>query len=675
MSDKSNDPFQFWQELKRRKVIRVIPVYAAASFVLLELVDIITEPLGLPGWTINLVLVLLSIGFVIAVILSWVYDITPDGVQKTKPVKEVRKAEKTVTSNSWKIATYVSILIIVTLVVFQILNSRDRSIEIQDLAKSIAILPFENLGLEDNKNPLHDAIPIALIMELQNVEGFIIRPRGSTLKYKETNLRSPEIGKELIVNFLLTGYLQQQGTNVLVNIMLIHAASEEVIWQQSFEMEIDNIFQVQRDISKQVASALKNNFIAKEEDITDNPDAYMAFLTGLNYYWKDLSGSDIRLAIRYFGKAVELDSTFIQAYVKLSTANCWMYHLYFDRTPDRLQQARKFIEKAYEIDPGNADINLAEGIYYYAIHDYEKALEKFNLPGGLVFDDFEFNYSFAALYRRQRKLDKAIEYFLKAAEADPQNKLVLIELAETYLLLREYDQAEKYFDQILLMGRSYEINFINEIYLYILWEEGTEKSRQALMEAKSLTGNESCSLLTHHHVLIDLIDGKYEDALNTLTKESFYTIANQFVYNPKSLYFARIYHEQNNIELAIAYWDSARIHLEAKIDVSPQDSRYHSSLGIAYAGLGRKNEAVKAGETAVKLMPIQKDFYRAIFRLEDLARIYTMVGEYDMAIKQIKQLLSMPSFMSVNLLKKDPVWKPLKSHPDFNRLLETYSEN
>ena len=118
MPDKINNPFKFWEELKRRKVVRVVIAYAAAAFVLLELVDIIAEPLGLPGWTINLVLLLLCIGFVITVILSWVYDITPEGVQKTKPSGQNRSHIKQVTSRGWKISTYISALIIVAFVVF-----------------------------------------------------------------------------------------------------------------------------------------------------------------------------------------------------------------------------------------------------------------------------------------------------------------------------------------------------------------------------------------------------------------------------------------------------------------------------------------------------------------------------------------------------------------------------
>ena len=115
MPEKSNNPFQFWEELKRRRVIRVITVYAAAAFVLLELVDIISEPFGLPNWTLKLVTVLLVIGFVISVILSWIYDVTPEGIQKTKPSKELKKEEKATPPNSWKIGTYISIVIIIGL--------------------------------------------------------------------------------------------------------------------------------------------------------------------------------------------------------------------------------------------------------------------------------------------------------------------------------------------------------------------------------------------------------------------------------------------------------------------------------------------------------------------------------------------------------------------------------
>ena len=673
----ADNPFKFWEELKRRKVIRVITVYAAAAFVLLELVDIIAEPLGLPVWTINLVLVLLCIGFVISVILSWVYDITPEGVQKTNSVivkTQNEKPEKASGINGWKIATYISAIVIISLLVFNIINKKG-PVDIEDLDKTIAILPFETLGQEDTITSLHDAIPIALILELQKINGFIVRPRGSTLKYKETDLKSLEIGEQLNANFLLKGYIQEQARNALIDIVFIKAATEEVIWNESFEMKVEDIFQVRREISKQVAASLKNSFIPVEKNLTENPDAYLAFLTGLKYYWKDETKYDFLQAIRYLEKAVQVDPVFIQAYAQISRAHSWIYHFHFDRSEARLNAARKAIETANEIEPENPELIFAEGAYSYVTHDYETALRKYKSVEGLVLDNEELNLLLGSLYRRQMKLDKAIEYYLKAAKADPRNSLFQLELGETNMLLRNYIEAERYFNQYLLLGGNFEVGIIDKIDLYLLWKHGNILSRQALMERQAILGEKSNMSLTHQAVRIELIDRKYDDALTILHTERKDVLDHQFIYNPKSLYFAEIYRLQNKIDLANSYFDSARIHLETQIDVSPSDSRYHSSLGIAYAGLGRKKEAIERGLTAISLMPLEKDFYRAIFRLEDLARIYTMVGEYDLALEQIDQLLSIPSLMSVNLLKNDPVWEPIWDQPGFKNLIKKYSDN
>jgi hypothetical protein len=151
MPEPAKEPFSFFQELKRRKVIRVIIVYAAAAFVILELVSIIAEPFGLPDWTINLVFVLLVIGLLITIILSWIYDITPEGIEKTKPAHGISDAEKPSTSNGWKIASYVSFALIAGLIVFHILSRSSRSYRMDGLDKSIAVLPFINDSPDETK--------------------------------------------------------------------------------------------------------------------------------------------------------------------------------------------------------------------------------------------------------------------------------------------------------------------------------------------------------------------------------------------------------------------------------------------------------------------------------------------------------------------------------------------
>jgi serine/threonine-protein kinase len=665
---------QFWQELKRRKVVRVITVYAAAAFVILEFLSIIIEPLRLPVWSLQFAIIFLCIGFIIAIILSWIYDIHPEeGIVKTEPVHELKETIHGRPSQliAWKIATYVSAVVIVGLILFHILGTEKR-IDLSGLERTIAILPFEDLRLDNQKTALQNALPIALISELQYVKGFTIRHWGSSRKYTETEMKSSDIGEEMNVNFLLKGYILQQGASIDVDIMLIKAVSDEIIWNHHYNRELEDMLMVRRDIAREVASALKNSFEPAKQPLTDHPEAERAFFTGLNYYWKDDSETDFRRSILYFEEAVELDPNFVQAWLKLSSTHSSMYHHQFDRTEDRLKKARVALEKARAIDPQNPDLLLAEGIYFYVIHDYQKALEIYLQAEGQVMDAPELNMFIGALYRRQQNMDKALEYFIKADELSPQNKIFNLELAETYLLLRKYEKAEEYFKRYVLLGGTHEPNWIDDVYLHLLWENGNERSRHALKEMRALASRPN-GVLMLHQTRIELIDGNYETAIDALTLEPYNSVDDVFIFRPKELLYAEIYDAMNKIELADQYYDAARILLQEKITDSPSDSRCYSSLGIALAGLGRKEEAIKQGKVAVDIMPITKDFYRGIFLLEDLARIYTMVGEYGFAIDILDQLLTMPGVISVNLLRKDPTWQNLWERDEFNKMLDKHS--
>ncbi|MFB3111982.1 MAG: hypothetical protein ACE10G_08115, partial [Gemmatimonadales bacterium] len=149
-------------------------------------------------------------------------------------------------------------------------------------------------------------------------------------------------------------------------------------------------------------------------------------------------------------------------------------------------------------------------------------------------------------------------------------------------------------------------------------------------------------------------------------------LENQFLYVPKAQLYAQIYGLMGNSQLEQAYYDSTRSILETKTEERPDDSRYRSALGIAYAGLGRKADAIREGELAVELLPMSKEAWRGAHRVEDLARIYAMVGEYDAAIDQLEILLAVPSPTAVPMLRIDPTWEPLRGHPRFQRLLEQY---
>jgi serine/threonine-protein kinase len=504
------------------------------------------------------------------------------------------------------------------------------------------------------------------------VKGFTIRHWRSSRNYSGPEIKSSDIGEEIHVNFLLKGFMLQQGNRIDVDIMLIKAVSDEIIWNHHYNRELDDVLRVRRDIAREVASALKNSFEPEKQFLTDHPDAEQAYFTGLNYYWKDDVESDFRIAIGYLEKAVELDPNFKQAWIKLSSSHCWMYQLSFDRTENRLNKITEALEKARAIDPHNPDLLLAEGIYYYVTHDYHKALNNFLGVKGQVMDEAELYLSLGSLYRRQQNMEKAIEYYLKGDEIAPQNTIFNLNLGETYLMLREYEKAEEYFKKYMLMGGTHEGGLVDDVHLHLLWEKGNERSRQALREMRTLAGGRSSSILMFYQMRIELMDGNYDAAIDALLSEPFDSFDHQFIFRPKELLYAEAYDAMKNTEMAEHYYDEARVLLEARIANSPIDSRYHSSLGIALAGLGSKEEAIHEGKRAVEIMPFTKDFYRGIFILEDLARIYTMVGEYGKAIEILDQLLTNPGVISVNLLRKDPAWEKLWDRDEFNKMLSNH---
>src|ERR1035437_1340582 len=212
------------------------------------------------------------------------------------------------------------------------------------------------------------------------------------------------------------------------------------------------------------------------------------------------------------------------------------------------------------------------------------------------------------------------------------------------------------------------------------YEEGKRNNGKRCTNNKnsktSSTNNKnsiSDSTIIETNVLIDIYEGKYEEALKDISLFKYDVIETQFYFRPKYLYNATIYGLMNKPELEHACWDSARIFLQRKMVNMPDDPRLFSSLGIVYAGLGLKERAIEAGRRGVELMPINKEAYRGVFRAEDLALIYVMVGKYDDAIKQIKYLLSIPGFLSTKILELDPRWAPLRNRPEFKKMMESYS--
>jgi tetratricopeptide (TPR) repeat protein len=378
-----------------------------------------------------------------------------------------------------------------------------------------------------------------------------------------------------------------------------------------------------------------------------------------------------QIAEKMFQKAIELDSNFVLAYTRLAQTNLFFYWFYWDRTDNRLRKSKYYIDKALEINPDLAEIYMALGqYYYYGFLNYDRALYEFN-KGLKIKPNYEEILIFIGLVkRRQGKFEEAISYMIKSLELDPLT-LTNLEISSTYFLIKKYEESEKYSDKAISLTPDWGSPFFYKAKAHIFRNGDVNRAYKILKNSLDIVIQEKRRVISLL-VQVQIFSGKYEEALKTLSDESLEVFEDQFTFLPKSQLLAIIHGLENNKSLENAYYDSARVVIKSELEKLPDDARLHSALGLVLAGLGKKEESIKEGKLAVKLIPVTKEAWRGFHRELDLAKIYTMVGEYDLAIQKLDYLLSIPGELSVPYIKIDPVWQDLLELPRMKEVLKKY---
>jgi serine/threonine-protein kinase len=434
------------------------------------------------------------------------------------------------------------------------------------------------------------------------------------------------------------------------------------------------MYKVQTDIAKQVIEALDIALLdpdrrALEAKPTENLEAYDYYLRGNNYLSLGLTSLNIfQMSINMFEKAVSLDPRFALAHARLADARSSLYW-YWLRTDNELAAgAKAAAERALQIDPDLPEAHLALGHYYYHVEfEFEKALGQLSIAQKRMPNNSDVFKIIAAIKRRQGKWDESVINSKKAVELDPRSPETAYNHASTLLFLREFSEAERYYDRTISLNPDHVGAYDGKVSLYLLWEGKTNKARATLVEASKNQNISDHSHIVYNWILVDIFDGNYQRTLERLSKTSVRIFGYGF-HVPKDLVYAQIYGLMNQRKLEQDHYDRARIVLESLIKEDPDHAWLYSSLSFTFAGLGRKQEAIKQAERAVEILPESKDANVGKFHVIDLAYTYVMVGEYDKALDKIEYLLSVPSPMSIPLLKLDPRWKPLMSHPRFQKL-------
>ena len=577
----------------------------------------------------------------------------------------------------------ITFVIVLSIVVLRLISKK----EVQPSLKEIrlVVLPFENLGSTEDEY-FADGITDAITARLAGIHGLGVISRQSAIQYKKTEKDTRQIAKELLVDYILEGTIQLErpadpNSRVRIIPQLIKASQDTHVWTEIYDDYMSEVFRLQSDVAERVAQALDISLLEPERRAlasrpTENMEAYDYYLRGYDYSHRSHLESNKRTAVRMFEKAVELDPTFALAYAWLSDAHRLMYWFYYDRSNTRLAMTKETAEKALELNPELLEARMALGMYFYHGHlEYDRALEQFAIARKSQPNNSDILGGFGLVQRRQGKFEQALANLKRASELDPLNHFSAWEVGTTFMYLRKYPEAERYYDQAISLAPDLSFAYYCRAWLYLCSEGSTEKARAVLAEAlKNVESTENPSIVKLL-VVIDLFDGNYQEALDRLSLESQDIDNQEYIddreyFIPNALLYARIYGYMNKKKLEQANYESARSILESKIEERPEHARFHSALGVAYAGLGRKEDALREGKIAVELLPVSKEAMRGPYRVEDLARIYVMVGEYDAAIDQLEFLLSIPGPLSIPLLRLDPAWDPLRNHPRFKKLIE-----
>jgi non-specific serine/threonine protein kinase len=588
-----------------------------------------------------------------------------------------------------KIAMSISAIIIIVLLVIAVRFIPHRQAQPSPNVIRMAVLPFENLGSVEDEY-FADGLTDAITVRLAGIHGLAVISRQSAMQYKKSDKDAQQIARELNVQYILEGTVQRERpsdptSRVRVLPQLIRASDDRHMWAQTYDEDMSEVFRVQSDLAERVAQALDVTLLEPERIAlaykpTENIEAYQYYLRGMEYMYEGYYIEDnLKLAIHMFETAVQMDPRFALAYADLSRAHLYLYWYFLDRSEERRSQAEDTVTKAFELNPNLPEVRLALGQYYYQGElNYDRALKEFEAALKSQPNNSEILAFIAFVYRRQGKFEQAMEYLKKASEftpgATPPFSLTdpPLNLAETYLYLRLFAEAEQALDGIISLRPDDPEPYWYKAKLYVLWQGSISKARAVLEDAfKNIKSAKDNVEVINLSVLIDTLDKRYQNALGQRlsSKDTGYDTQHYFI--PKALQCARICRYMNNNEkLSMDYFEKARTILETKVAQHPEDARLHSSLGISYAGLDRKEDAIREGELAVKLCPVSNDAMRGPHRVEDLARIYVMVGDFDSAVDQIKYLLSIPTELSIPLLRLDPAWNPLHNHPRFKKLTE-----
>jgi TolB-like protein/Tfp pilus assembly protein PilF len=673
------NPRNFFAELKRRNVYRAAVAYGVVAWFLTQLTTQVFPFFDIPNAAIRFVVIALALGFPIAMCLAWLYEFTPEGIVRSEDVDPVtaRKGRR-LTGRILDFIIIGVLLLVIAMLIYQRVPSRSDAGETIS-PKSVAVLPFENRS-EDKANAYFaDGIQDEILTRLSKIADLKVISRTSTQHYKSVPENLREIARQLGVAHIVEGSVQKNGDSVRVNVQLIKAANDSHLWADTFDRKLTDIFAVESEVAKAIADQLRAKLSGREEELiaakpTDNPEAYDAYLRGLDYERRSgISPEILQNASRFYHEAVQLDPMFALAWAHLAMADSNIYFEGLDRTSERAATAQKAAEAALRLQPRLGEAHLAQGLYYYYVQgDYPAARGAFDearkrLPGSA-----DVLMAISYIDRRQGRWSEALAHQAQAIDLDPRNGSSFLEWGLTYLWMGLYGNARAVLDRGLSLTPDDAELAATKAASY--QAEGNLVAAAKLLDPLALQPADPTVFDTQ--ILQLLYERRYDPAIAGL-KLALAKSAPRLGQNIGDYYvlLGLAQERSDDAESAHATYAEAREKLEALLKRESNSVILAADLPLVYAGLRDKSAALRATQELARLAAPDATLVPAA--KEILAKVQAQFGEADLVVAALPHLLRQPgaSFRSNTpltpaLLKLDPIWDPIRNDPRFQKLCE-----
>jgi serine/threonine-protein kinase len=439
----------FFAELKRRNVYKVAVAYAVVAWLLIQAASIFFPAFDAPPWVMKIFIIVIIFGFPVALIFSWAFEITPEGI---KLESEIEPSQSVTRRTGRKIVAVTIALAVVAagLFVYQLVRSKsDTSSSPTTVAitnKSIAVLPFDNLSRDPDNAYFCEGVQDEILTRLAKVADLKVISRTSTQHFKSTPDNLPQIAKQLGVAHILEGSVQKASDQVRVNVQLINAMTDAHLWADTYDRKLTDIFAVESEIAKTIAETLQARLTGSEKNSiaktpTVNPEAYELYLRG-KFFAEKRTGADLRKSIEYYDQSIAKDPGYPLAYVGLADSHLLLTAYGAISTKEAASPARAALKKALALDDSLAQAHASSGLLANLELDLNRAITELERAIQLNPNYATAHHWIALPLMAIGQSDRAIVEGKRAIELDPLSLICNADLAWVYFNARRYDETE-----------------------------------------------------------------------------------------------------------------------------------------------------------------------------------------------------------------------------------------